>query len=267
MGIIIKSKEEIECIRSSSLLVGKTLALAAGLVKPGLTTAELDRQAESFIRDHGGRPVFKGYNGFPASLCISINEEVVHGIPGSRTIREDDVVSVDCGVELNGFIGDSAYTFALAAVKPETLRLLGTTKECLTRAIAECRPGNRTGDIGAAVQEWAQSRGYGVVRELVGHGVGRHLHEKPEVPNYGSRGAGVRLKAGMVIAIEPMINQGDKAVRTLDDGWTVVAADGKPSGHYEHVVAITAAGHDVLSSFGVIEEEERKNANLNSTYY
>ncbi len=267
MGIIIKSKDEIELIRESSLLVGKTLAHVAGLIAPGITTAKIDEAAEAFIRSHGAEPAFKGYKGFPASLCISVNAEVVHGIPGDRVILESDVVSIDCGVVLNRYIGDSAYTFALKGVPEETLTLLKITRESLTKAIAECRPGNRIGDIGAAVQAHAQQFGYGIVRELVGHGVGRYLHEKPEVPNYGKKGSGTQLKAGMVIAIEPMINQGKKEVKTLEDGWTIMAADELPSGHYEHMVAITESGCDVLSSFGEIEAAERNNEYLNSTYY
>jgi methionyl aminopeptidase len=237
------------------------------MLKPGLTTGAVDRMAEKYIREHGGTPAFKGYRGFPASLCISLNAEVVHGIPGDREIREGDVVSVDCGVVLEGYVGDSAYTFAMRGVEAETMNLLRTTKECLARAIAVCRPGNRIGDIGAAVQDCAQDHGYGVVRELVGHGVGRALHEKPEVPNYGQRGTGARLKPGMVIAIEPMINRGAKEVETLADGWTVVAADGLPSGHYEHVVAITETGCEVLSSFDAIEAAEQQNEYLDAQYY
>ncbi len=267
MGIILKSKDEIELIRKSSLLVGKTLAEIAALLKPGITTRQIDELAEQFIKGCGGVPVFKGYKGFPASLCISVNSEIVHGIPGSRVLEEGDVVSVDCGVVKDGYVGDSAYTFAIGNIRDETLRLLSVTRQCLMNAISYCKPGNRVGDIGAVVQETAQKSGFSVVRELVGHGVGKNLHEKPEVPNYGRKGSGALLKPGMVIAIEPMINQGKKEVKTLSDKWTVVAVDDLPSAHYEHTVAITETGCDVLSSFTEIENAERANVNLNSTYY
>jgi methionyl aminopeptidase len=260
--IIYKTADEIELIRESSLLVGKTLAEVALSIRPGITTKKLDQIAESFIRDHGAEPSFKGYHGYAASLCISINEEVVHGIPGLREIREGDVVSVDCGVYMNGFHGDSAYTFAVHVSDAEVLQLLRVTLKCLETGIEKARAGNRVGDISASIQDYAERHGYGVVRELVGHGVGKHLHEKPEVPNYGKKGSGVLLKEGMTLAIEPMINMGTKNVRQLSDGWTVVTQDLKPSAHYEHTIAVTGAEADVLSSFAEIEKAISKNHNI-----
>lgn len=262
MDVLLKTKEEIELIKVSSLLVGKAIAEVAKNLKPGVSTQSLDTLAESLIRDHGGVPVFKGYNGFPASLCISLNEEVVHGIPGKREIREGDVVSVDCGVIKDGFIGDSAFTFAVGEIDPEKARLLCTTYECLMIAVRLCREGNRVGDLGAAIQQHAEANGFSVVRELVGHGVGKALHEKPEIPNYGKRGSGMKLKAGMVLAVEPMINAGVKNVKTLQDGWTVVTTDRKVSAHYEHTIAITESEPEVLSSFEEILKAVAENINL-----
>ena len=223
-----KSSDEIELIRVSSLLVGKTLAEVASHLKAGITTLELDQIAEKFILDNGAKPSFKGYHGFKHTLCISVNEEVVHGIPGSRVIKEGDVVSVDCGVFHNGFHGDSAFTFPVAVEDPKVLKLLKVTKASLYRGIAKAVAGNRVGDISAAVQEFAESNGYGVVRELVGHGIGRNLHEKPEVPNYGKRGSGSALKPGITIAIEPMINMGSRSIIQMEDGWTIITHDRKP---------------------------------------
>jgi methionyl aminopeptidase len=262
LKVIYKNKEEVELIRISSLLVGSTLAEVAKFIKPGITTAELDKIAEEFIRSNGGSPAFKGYRGFPASLCTSVNAEVVHGIPGKGELKEGDVVSVDCGVIKDGWYGDSAYTFAVGEVSESISKLLRVTKECLYKAIEVCKEGNRIGDISSAVQEHAEKNGFGVVRELVGHGVGKYLHEKPDVPNFGKRGAGMVLQNGLVIAIEPMINMGKKNVITLNDGWTVVASDNLPSAHFEHSVAVNGSKADVLSSFNKIEEEERKNINL-----
>ncbi|MCC6384891.1 MAG: type I methionyl aminopeptidase [Bacteroidia bacterium] len=264
---LIKTNEEIELIRISSLLVGKTLAFVAAQLKPGISTIVLDAHAEQFIYDQGGRPVFKGYNGFPASLCISVNDEVVHGIPGKRELKDGDIVSVDCGVEKDGYIGDSAYTFAIGDVSPEAIGLMRITQECLQKAIDAAVAGNRIGDISEAVQHHAERNGFGVVRELVGHGVGRHLHEKPEIPNFGKRGTGPVLKEGMVLAIEPMINMGVRNVHTLADGWTVVTADHKPAAHYEHNVVIRKKQSEVLSSFMEILEAERKNSNLNTKHH
>ncbi len=261
--IILKTPEEIELIRISSLLVGETHAELVKHIRPGVKTSELDRMAETFIRDMGGIPSFKGYGGFPSTLCISINESVVHGIPGNYEIKPGDVVSVDCGINKNGYHGDSAYTYLLEDQNNESKKkLLKITLECLQIGCTFAAPGKRTGDIGRAVQQHAEKNGYGVVRELVGHGIGKNLHEKPEVPNYGKSGSGPVLKAGMTICIEPMINMGTKSVRTLSDRWTIVTADKKPSAHYEHVVAITENGNDILSSFEHIEKEVDKNEYL-----
>jgi len=249
-----KSAEEIELVRSSSLLVGKTLAEVARLITPGVTTAELDRIAEEFIRDNGGIPGFKGLYGCPSTLLISVNEQVVHGLPGERVLQEGDVASVDCGVLMNGFYGDSAYTFQVGEVAPEIRALLSITRECLALGIEQAVANRRTGDIGYAIQQHAEAHGYGIVRELVGHGVGRKLHEAPEVPNYGRRGHGARLTEGMVIAIEPMVNMGVKEVSQLDDGWTVVTRDSQPSAHFEHTVAVQAGKAEVLSTFSYIED-------------
>ncbi len=249
-----KSDEEIEIQRQSSLLVGKTLAEVAKVIKPGIKTIELDAIAEEFIRDHGAVPGFKGYGGFPATLCISVNEEVVHGIPGDRELIDGDVVSIDCGTIMNGFYGDSAYTFAVGSVKEEHLLLIQRTKESLYLAIEQAISGKRIGDIGHAIQSYVEGFGYSVVRDLVGHGVGRNLHEKPEVPNYGRRGSGIKLKSGMCLAIEPMINLGVKEVVQDNDGWTIKTADSKPSAHFEHDVAIRNGKADILSTFDYIEE-------------
>lgn len=249
-----KNLEEIEKIRESDLLVSKTLAEVAKIIGEGVKTIQLNKLAEEFIRDHGGIPAFLNYNGFPYSLCISLNDQVVHGFPGEYVIKDGDIVSVDCGVVLNGFVGDSAYTFPIGNVDPETLRLLKVTKECLYLAIDKAVVGMRVGDVGYAVQEHAEKNGFGVVKELVGHGVGFKLHEKPEVPNYGRRGSGIKLEEGMVIAIEPMINGGKAGVKFWDDGWTVSTIDKKPSAHYEHSVAVKRGKADVLSTFQYIEE-------------
>jgi methionyl aminopeptidase len=254
MSLYYKTNEEIELIRESSLLVSGALAEVAKSVKPGVTTKVLDKIAEEFIRDNGASPAFKGYNGFPASLCISPNDQVVHGIPGSYELKDGDIVSVDCGVMKNGWFGDSAYTFAVGDVKPQVLELLRVTKESLYKGIEMAIAGKTTGDIGYAVQQHAEKHGYSVVRELVGHGVGKHLHEAPEVPNYGSRGSGKKLQEGLVIAIEPMINLGKKAVKQHDDGWTISTSDRMPSAHFEHTVAVKAGKADVLSTFQFIEE-------------
>jgi methionyl aminopeptidase len=254
-----KTQEEIELIRESSLLVAKSLAEVAKAIKPGITTLALDAIAEEFIRDHGAVPAFKNYNGFPNSLCISVNSHVVHGIPGQYELKDGDVISVDCGVLKNQFYGDSAYSFPVGDVGEDVIRLLKITRECLYKGIEKAVAGNRVGDISSAVQVHAESNGYSVVRELVGHGVGRHLHEKPEVPNYGKMGSGMVLKEGLVIAIEPMINMGSRAVIHERDGWTVRTADGKPSAHFEHTVAVGKQQADVLSSFKYIEEVLNEN--------
>ena len=253
--IFYKTGEEIERIRKSSLLVGKTLAEVAKKIKPGVSTLELDKLAEEFIRDHGAEPGFLGYGGFPNSLCTSVNEAVVHGIPNDKPLENGDIVSIDCGVLLDEFYGDSAYTFEVGEVTAEVKKLLEVTKACLELAVQQTISGNRIGDIGFAVQHHAEKNGYGVVRELVGHGLGRGLHEKPEVPNYGRKGKGHKLKPGIVLAIEPMINLGRKEVTQLPDGWTIVTKDKLPSAHFEHDVAIMTNGKtEVLSSFEEIEK-------------
>ena len=261
-AVHILSDEEIALVRESSLLVGRTLAEVARPIGPGVKTGKLDELAESFIRDNGGVPGFKGLYGCPSTLLISVNEEVVHGLPGDRVLKEGDVASVDCGVLMNGFYGDSAYTFCIGEVAAPVKRLLQVTQECLVRGIEQAVANNRTGDIGFAVQHHAESNRYGVVRELVGHGVGRKLHEAPEVPNYGKRGSGVRLSAGNVLAIEPMVNMGSKEVRQLEDGWTVVTRDGQPSAHFEHTVAVRAGKAEVLSTFSYIEDVLRMKGEL-----
>src|ERR1700744_1988003 len=251
--ISYKSAEEIELIRESSLLVSKTLGEIAKIIRPGIQTIQLNKLAETFIRDNGGVPAFLNYHGFPFSLCISMNDQVVHGFPGKRELVEGDLVSVDCGVKLNGYIGDSAYTFAIGEVSDQTKKLMRITMECLDMGVARAIVGNRVGDIGYIVQEHAERNGFGVVKELVGHGVGRDLHEKPEGPNYGKRGSGVKLEEGMVIAIEPMINAGKARVKFWDDGWTVSTSDGKPSCHYEHTVAVKKGKPDILSTFSFVD--------------
>lgn len=253
-GLYYKTKEEIELIRESSLLVGKTLAEVAKIIKPGVTTLSLDKVAYEFINDHQAVPAFLNYNGFPNSLCISVNAHVVHGIPGKYELKDGDIISVDCGVVKNKFFGDSAYTFAIGEVKPEVLDLLKVTKESLYKGIEMAVAGKRIGDIADAVQVHAESHGYSVVRELVGHGVGRNLHESPEVPNYGKRGTGLKLQEGLVIAIEPMINLGKRSIVQENDGWTIRTADNLPSAHFEHTVAIGKEKADILSSFEFVEE-------------
>jgi methionyl aminopeptidase len=249
-----KSVEEIELIKKSSLLVSKTLGEIAKVIGPGVKTIELNKLAETFIRDNGGVPAFLNYNGFPYSLCISLNDQVVHGFPGQHVLEEGELVSVDCGVILDKYYGDSAYTFAIGEVSDTIKTLMRVTKECLYLGIDKAVAGLRIGDIGYAVQEHAEKNGFGVVKELVGHGVGLHLHEKPEVPNYGKRGSGSKLEEGMVIAIEPMINAGRAGVKFWNDGWTVSTSDGKPSAHYEHTVAINKGKADILSTFSYIDE-------------
>jgi methionyl aminopeptidase len=252
--IFYKSPEEVELIRESSILVAKTLAEVAKVIGPGVTTKYLNDIAETYIKDNGAIPAFLNYNGFPYSLCISPNEQVVHGFPGDYVIQEGDLISVDCGVIKNKFFGDSAYTFSIGEISAERKKLVDVTQECLTRAIDKAVAGSRIGDIGYAVQSLAEANGFGVVRELVGHGVGVQLHEKPEVPNYGRRGSGMKLEEGMVIAIEPMINAGTANVKFWSDGWTITSRDNQPSAHFEHTVAIKKGKADVLSTFSFIEE-------------
>lgn len=261
--ILYKTKEEIEIIRENCLLVGKTLGLVASLIKPGITGLEIDKKAEAFIRDHGAEPGFKGYNGFPNTLCVSPNQCVVHGIPSDKVFEDGDIVSVDCGVFNHGYYGDAAYTFALGNVNEEKMELLRITNGSLYKGIEMAVIGGRLGDIGWAIQEYTEKEnGYGVVRELVGHGLGRNLHEKPEVPNYGKRGKGPQLKEGLVIAIEPMVNLGAKAVRASKDGWTIETLDKSISAHYEHTIAVTKNGPDILSSHDYVEEAIKNNVEI-----
>lgn len=252
--IILKTEEEIELMRHSNRLVGMTLGELSKHMKPGVTTLQLDSIAEQFIRDHGATPTFLGYNGFPNSICASVNENVVHGIPNNTPLKEGDIVSIDCGTKLRGFCGDSAYTFCIGEVAPEVKKLLKVTKESLYKGIEQAVVGNRIGDIGSTIQKYCESNGYSVVRELVGHGIGRDMHEAPEVPNFGRRGVGPLIANGMCIAIEPMINLGSKNVVFEDDGWTVRTKDRKPAAHFEHTVAIKNGKAEILSTFEFIEE-------------
>jgi len=250
-------------IRASNLMVSKTLSLVGELLKPGISGKKIDAKAEEFIRDNGGVPSFKGYGGFPATLCVSKNESVVHGIPNKEEFKDGDIVSVDCGVYMNGFHGDSAFTFAIGEVNEETMQLLRVTRESLYLGIEQAIAGNRIGDISFAIQNHTEKKyGYGVVRELVGHGVGRDLHEKPEVPNYGKRGRGTLLKDGLVIAIEPMINLGGKRISQLDDGWTILTSDRKPSAHYEHSIVVRKNKADILSNHSFVENSVKNNPDL-----
>lgn len=252
--IRLKTREEIEILRENALMVSKTLAHVGKLVEPGITTRELDAVAEKYIRSLGAEPGFLGYEGFPATLCLSVNEVVVHGFPSDYRLREGDILSVDCGTKYRGFYGDSAYTFPVGKVDEETRALLDTTKASLYEGIAKAVAGGRIGDIGNAVQSYCESRGFSVVREMVGHGLGRNMHESPEVPNYGRQGHGVKLREGMVICIEPMINAGKKEVYLDDNGWGVITADHKKSAHFELTVAIRKGEPDVLSTFEFIEK-------------
>jgi methionyl aminopeptidase len=256
--IYYKTTDEIELLRESNMLVGRTHGEVAKWIAPGVSTLKLDKIAEEFIRDNGGEPGFLGYQGYPNTLCISLNDTVVHGIPSNYELKDGDIVSIDCGVLMNKYYGDSAYTFEVGEVKPEIKKLLQITKESLYKGIEKAVVGNRLGDISYAVQQYCESYGYSVVREMVGHGIGKKLHEKPEVPNYGRRGSGVKLKKGLVLAIEPMINMGRKEIYQMDDGWTVRTRDGMPSAHYEHTVAIDQGKADILSSFEFVEEVLRK---------
>lgn len=258
-----KTDSEIELIRQACLLVSKTLAHVGSMLRPGITGAEIDQAAETFIRDHQGRPAFKDYNGFPSTLCISYNEMVVHGIPSKREFREDDIVSVDCGVELNGFYGDAAFTFPLSGVGAEVMELLQVTYGSLYKGIEQAIVGNRVGDISFAIQDYCERKHrYTVVRELVGHGLGRSLHEDPEVPNYGKRGKGMVMRDGLVLAIEPMINLGVKEVYQDTDGWTIFTRDRKPSAHYEHTIAVRKHKADILSNHDFVLEAVKNNPAL-----
>jgi len=252
--LYLKTDEEIGLLRESNMLVSRTLAVIAALIKPGVTTLYLDKIAESYIRDHRAVPAFKGYGGFPNTLCTSVNEEVVHGIPSNYALEEGDIISVDCGVILNGWYGDSAFTFPVGEIKPELRKLLDYTRASLEEGVRKAIAGNRVGDISSAVQAKAESGGFTVVRELVGHGLGKKLHEQPEVPNYGKPGTGPKLQKGIVICIEPMINLGRKETVQMRDGWTIRTADSMPSAHFEYAVAVDDGKADVLTTFEFIEE-------------
>lgn len=253
--IFLKTGEEIELLRESNQLVGMTLGELAKHVRPGISTLELDRIAEEFIRDHGAEPGFLGYEGFPNTLCVSVNDVVVHGIPSAKCILEEgDIVSIDCGTLKNGFYGDSAYTFEVGEVREEIRQLLRVTKESLYKGIEKAVAGLRIGDIGYAVQSHCEAHGYTVVREMVGHGVGKDMHEDPQVPNYGRRGQGIKLQEGMVIAIEPMINMGKRHIYQESDGWTIRTRDKLPAAHFEHTVAVGKQKADILSSFEFVEK-------------
>lgn len=252
--IITKNREEIELMRESALIVSKTLGMLAKEVKPGVSTLHLDKLAEEFIREQGAVPGFLGLYDFPNSLCMSPNAQVVHGIPNEEPLQEGDIISIDCGAVKNGFYGDHAFTFAVGEIDEETQKLLKVTKESLYEGIRQFKKGNRVGDVGYAIQNYAEEHGYGVVRELVGHGIGTKMHEDPEMPNYGKRGRGKKFKEGMVVAIEPMVNQGTKRIKQLRDGWTILTADGKPSAHFEHDVALVDGIPQLLSTFDYIYE-------------
>ena len=261
--IHLKTKEELELMYHSAQLVSKTLGMVAKEIKPGATTLKIDKLAHDFIKDHGGEPAFLGYGGFPNSLCMSPNDQVVHGIPNNEPLKEGDIISVDCGVLMNGFVGDHAYTFEVGEVSDEIKKLLRITKESLYIGISQMLPGNRVGDIGHAIQTYCENEGYGVVKELVGHGLGREMHEDPQVPNYGRRGTGKVLKEGIALAIEPMINMGTDKVRFHNDGWTVTTRDNMPSAHFEHDAAIIDGKPRLLSTYkyvyealGIVSDEE-----------
>lgn len=263
MKIFLKTEDEIDLMRKANQLVSKTLAEIAKHIRPGVTTLHLDKIAEEFIRDNGAIPTFKNYPNpygepFPASLCTSVNDVVVHGIPDDKTILNDgDIISVDCGALLEGFNGDSCYTFCVGEVAPETKALLKVTKESLYKGIENAVAGKHLGDIGSSIQEYCEKEGYGVVRELTGHGIGKSMHEEPKVPNYGRRGNGIMLKAGMCIAIEPMITMGDRNIYMMPDRWTIRTSDGKPAAHFEHTIAIRKGKSEILSSFEEIEHLEQ----------
>ena len=261
--IVLKTKEEIELMRTAALLVSKTLGMLASEIEPGITTLQLDQLAEQYIRDNGGVPGFLGLYGCPATLLTSVNEQIVHGLPTNRPLEDGDVVSCDLGAIVNEFYGDHCYTFEVGEVAVETKKLLQVTKESLYVGISEFKAGNRVEDVGSAIQKYAESHGYSVVRELVGHGIGKKMHEGPEMPNYGKRGRGKLFQAGMTVAIDPMINMGTKNIKQLKDGWTIVTRDGKPSAHFEHDVALVDGKPELLSTFayiykalGIVSDEE-----------
>ncbi len=265
--MISKTKEEVELMRQSALLVSKTLSEVAKLLKPGITTISIDKMIGSFIRDHHAVPSFLDYRGYPFNSCISVNDVVVHGFPGPNELKERDIVSIDIGIILNGWHGDHAYTFSIGNPGEAVIRLIKVTKESLYKGIEKAVTGNRVGDIAFAIQDYTErDHSYGVVRELVGHGLGKNLHEAPQVPNYGKRGSGQKLKDGLVLAIEPMINLGKKEIYTDEDGWTVRTKDGKPSAHFEHDVCVRKIKADILSDYSIIEAAERNNPELFSDY-
>lgn len=264
--IVLKTLEEIELMRESALIVSKTLGMLAKEVKPGVTTLELDAMAETFIRDHGAEPGFLGLYDFPNTLCMSPNAQVVHGIPNNDPLEEGDVISIDCGALKNGFYGDHAYTFAVGEVSDEIKKLLEVTKQSLYEGIAEFKAGNRVGDVAYAIQKYTEDQGYGVVRELVGHGLGREMHEDPQMPNYGKRGRGKKFVDGMVVAIEPMTNMGTKDILQLNDGWTILTKDGKPSAHFEHDVALVDGKPEILSTFKYVNEALGIETNVEDEY-
>ena len=261
--MIYKTNDQVELMRQSALLVSKTLTEIAGTLKPGITTLSIDRKVGEFIKDHQAIPSFLNYNGYPFNSCISVNDVVVHGFPGPKELIEGDIITIDIGVILNGWHGDHAYTFAIGDPGEEVMKLIQVTKESLYKGIEKAVAGNRIGDIAFARQEHTERKnGYGVVRELVGHGLGKNLHEDPQVPNYGKRGSGPKLKEGLVLAIEPMINMGTRDVYTEDDGWTVRTNDGKPSVHFEHDICVRKGKADILSDYSIIEKAEKTNPNL-----
>jgi methionyl aminopeptidase len=265
---VYKSDEEVAIQRESCLLVSATITEVAKILKPGITTLSLDEMAETFIRDNGATPSCKGYHGYPYSLCISVNEQIVHGFPGKYILKEGDIVSIDTVVYKNGFHGDHAYTFVIGETTQEILDLVRITKESLYVGIKQAVTGNRTGDIGFAIETYTNRKhGYGVIRDFVGHGVGREMHEDPQVPNYGLQGKGKKLTENMVLAIEPMITMGTSKINILDDGWTVVSADQSPAVHFEHNVCVKKGTPVILSDFSIIEAAEKANSNLNSSYY
>ncbi|WP_158799511.1 type I methionyl aminopeptidase [Pedobacter sp. L105] len=265
--IIFKTEEEIELMKVSALLVSSTLTEIAKVLKAGMTTMQLDKLAHEFIKDHGAVPSFYHYNGYPFHICTSVNEVVVHGMPNQRPLLEGDVITVDIGVVKDGYHGDHAYTFMLGEMAPETIKLVKITKESLFIGIQEAIVGNHIGDISSAIQRYAEKEGYGVVRDLVGHGIGRTMHEDPQVPNFGRRGTGIQMRENLTLAIEPMINLGTKDLYTSRDGWTIKTADGKPAAHFEHDVCIKPETALILSDFSPIEAAEKANQNLNSSYY
>jgi len=256
--IIGKSRKELEKMRAAGQLVGRVLQELRRMVEPGVTTLEVDAAAEKMIRDAGALPTFKGYRGFPFSICASVNEQVVHGFPSKYKLKEGDIFSIDCGVTLEGYVGDTATTVPVGRVREDWLKLIRVTEECLERAIRQCREGKHLGDIGWAVQEHAEAHGYSVVRDYVGHGIGRKMHEDPQIPNYGTPGKGAKIRKGYVFAIEPMINLGTRHTKVLTDGWTVVTIDGQPSAHVEHTVAVTDDGPEVLTRVAQVGQEQRE---------